>query len=572
MCGGSIINEYFILTAAHCMHNVRIEYLKVRLGSTYSDRGGYMVGVANEFIHPEFDIATLDYDIAVLKLERALTFTETIQPINLPKQGDIIFSLYAYPIVTGWGRRNRSNSELSLHLIALEVPLLTKTMCQQLKGYKNINDRMICAGYVEGGKDSCIGDGGGPLVIGDVQIGIASWGMDCAQPRSPGVYAALPTLRYFIDEVLTVKVEHLKVRLGSTYSDRGGYMVGVAKKFVHPKFAIATLDYDIAVLKLERALTFTETIQPINLPKEGETIISLLVYPIVTGWGRRNGSNSKLSSHLIAVEVPLVTKKTCQQLDGYKNINDRMICAGYVEGGKDSCIGDGGGPLVLGGIQIGIASWGMDCAQPRSPGVYAALPTLRYFIDEVLIVKVEHLKVRLGSTYSDRGGYMVGVAKKFVHPKFAIATLDYDIAVLKLERALTFTETIQPINLPKEGQTIISLLVYPIVTGWGRRNGSNSKLSSHLIAVEVPLVTKKMCQQLDGYKNINDRMICAGYVEGGKDSCIGDGGGPLVLGGIQIGIASWGMDCAQPRSPGVYAALPTLRYFIDEVLMFAANN
>ncbi|KAL3276627.1 hypothetical protein HHI36_011999 [Cryptolaemus montrouzieri] len=150
--------------------------------------------------------------------------------------------------------------------------------------------------------------------------------------------------------------------------------------------------------------------------------------------------------------------------------------------------------------------------------------------------------------------------------------MDYDIAVLKLERALTFTVTIQPINLPKQGETIISMFVYPIVTGWGRRNGSNSELSSHLIAVEVPLLTKKMCQQLDGYENINDRMICAGYVEGGKDSCIGDSGGPLVLGDVQIGIVSWGMGCALTRSPGVYAALPTLRYFIDEVLMFAANN
>jgi len=69
---------------------------------------------------------------------------------------------------------------------------------------------------------------------------------------------------------------------------------------------------------------------------------------------------------------------------------------------------------------------------------------------------------------------------------------------------------------------------------------------------------------------LTSRAVCAGVPEGGKDSCVGDSGGPLVLtkSGKQIGIVSWGVDCADKDHPGVYAnvADKEISSFIDSEL------
>lgn len=81
------------------------------------------------------------------------------------------------------------------------------------------------------------------------------------------------------------------------------------------------------------------------------------------------------------VSLPIVARSECQ--NAYKNYNtitNRMICAGYTQGGKDSCQGDSGGPMVAGGTLYGIVSWGYKCAQPKYPGVYTNVANLRSWI------------------------------------------------------------------------------------------------------------------------------------------------------------------------------------------------
>lgn len=60
-------------------------------------------------------------------------------------------------------------------------------------------------------------------------------------------------------------------------------------------------------------------------------------------------------------------------------------------------------------------------------------------------------------------------------------------------------------------------------------------------------------------------MLCAGYATGGKDACQYDSGGPLVQGSVVVGIVSWGVGCALPRYPGVYADVGALRDWIELV-------
>lgn len=88
------------------------------------------------------------------------------------------------------------------------------------------------------------------------------------------------------------------------------------------------------------------------------------------------------------VDVPIVSRATCQQAYWYDTIDESMICAGYAQGGKDSCSGDSGGPLVCKYFDWyfleGVVSWGEGCARPGKYGVYANVRNLFDWIDNVM--------------------------------------------------------------------------------------------------------------------------------------------------------------------------------------------
>lgn len=92
----------------------------------------------------------------------------------------------------------------------------------------------------------------------------------------------------------------------------------------------------------------------------------------------------KLSPDLQRVDVPIVGRAACQVSYGEESITDNMICAGFAEGGKDSCSSDSGGPIVENGILIGVVSFGRGCAEAGFPGVYTRLGNFVDWINENL--------------------------------------------------------------------------------------------------------------------------------------------------------------------------------------------
>lgn len=88
--------------------------------------------------------------------------------------------------------------------------------------------------------------------------------------------------------------------------------------------------------------------------------------------------------------VPYISRKRCRVLYPGGDITNRMICAGYDEGGKDSCTMDSGGPLLCNGKLFGIVSWGHKCAQPDKPGVYTLVNVLQTWLDKKM---KEYVKV-----------------------------------------------------------------------------------------------------------------------------------------------------------------------------------
>ncbi|XP_061397796.1 trypsin-like [Musca vetustissima] len=195
-CGGSIIADAYVLTAAHCMQSETASQVRVRLGSTDYSTGGVLLEVNTFKVHENFDPDTMVNDVAVIKLNttvqesaqiRYAVLAETTPPTGTPA------------IVTGWGTK--------CYLLCLttpktlqevEVNIVDRDSCES-NDYNygsQIKDTMVCA-YAPY-KDSCQGDSGGPLVADGKLVGAVSWGTGCALPRYPGVYADVPSLRSWV--------------------------------------------------------------------------------------------------------------------------------------------------------------------------------------------------------------------------------------------------------------------------------------------------------------------------------------------------------------------------------------
>lgn len=199
-CGGSIITELHILTAAHCTVTLSKDDLKVRVGSSIRDFGGQLYNVQELHANDRFDFNEMNMDVSVLLLDRPLVFGATVQKINLiPKNFRVLEGTSG--LVTGWGTLS-SGGKLPRKLQGVEVTVISREKCEKSYSFDSpmVTEAMLCT--LDDKKDSCQGDSGGPLVSNGFQIGIVSWGQGCADPRYPGVYTNVAVLRDYIDAIV----------------------------------------------------------------------------------------------------------------------------------------------------------------------------------------------------------------------------------------------------------------------------------------------------------------------------------------------------------------------------------
>ncbi|KAK4882897.1 hypothetical protein RN001_006216 [Aquatica leii] len=193
-CGASVINNKYLLTAGHCVNGITKEkLLAVFLDhdrSTSEETQTFFRRIIRIIKHGAYGVgASYNNDIALLQLEHPLTFDGILKPVCLP----VIGKSYSghTGIVTGWGAIS-SGGSVSNKLREVRVPIMSHEDCKRTGYGDRVTDKMICAGYREGNKDSCQGDSGGPMHVLNgthhVVVGIVSWGEGCAKPNFPGVY------------------------------------------------------------------------------------------------------------------------------------------------------------------------------------------------------------------------------------------------------------------------------------------------------------------------------------------------------------------------------------------------
>ncbi|PZC80055.1 trypsin beta-like [Helicoverpa zea] len=211
ICGGSVVTDVWLLTAAHCLLRARASELSVRLGSSWKTHGGEMYDVKECYVHPRYVSKTKTNDVGLVRLYSPLRFSARVLPIRLvAKEARLPANEPA--IVSGWGKLKEGGPSAT-YLQSSTIRTIAMKLCRRSGLDRKAIDpsSMFCAGsFSQASPDACQGDSGGPIVYEGVLIGVVSWGLGCARGNFPGVYTRLsyPLIYDWVHSHITKQTEN----------------------------------------------------------------------------------------------------------------------------------------------------------------------------------------------------------------------------------------------------------------------------------------------------------------------------------------------------------------------------
>ncbi|XP_046382731.1 transmembrane protease serine 9-like [Ischnura elegans] len=541
-CGGSLISRNFVLTAAHCLKSYPMGSARwVRLGTNEIENSvrGQTHPVIRSIPHPDYNVTSKYHDIALLEIGPALephpypTVSKRIHPICLPSQQTMKRAEKA--IATGWGQ-TEPFGDPSPVLLKVNLNIMNGSHCNETYQHlikpnsslkRGVDSTMICAGMLCGGKDTCKGDSGGPLQVRIRHstmyeiLGITSFGDRCyASSGRIGICTPVRQCRTAMDSIR-----------------RGGRPATCGFNGRDP---IVCCD------EAESATTLSTTIAPTT-----EAAISVgdkardhcYTYSTACGSSLVGGSKVEPKEFPHMAALGFGPRDKISWLCGGSLISENFVLTAA---------------HCLSGHKYGQVNW-----------VLLASEVTRSFGEDV--------------PDGSRRGQTHPVIRRIRHPLYKLPAKYNDIALLEIGPALEAdalpldSKELHPACLPLD--FLESDPIY-VATGWGRV-GHGEDPSPDLLKVELDLLDNSICNQTFDVeirttnqlrKGIDGTMICAGTVEGGKDTCKGDSGGPLQAPFKEAcmyeiwGITSFGKICGVGTSSAVYTRVSEFIPWIESIV------
>lgn len=604
-CGGSLIDEMWVLTAAHCVidngsvNSISNINVVVGLHNLKTPEADYQQITITQIIpHERYNSINEDNDLALLKLAVPAKLTTTVQLVSLV-EANIADLTGLTATITGWGNLSY-NGTAPTTLQQVEVPIISNAQCENWydisEGQDNwVTNNMLCAGFEQGGQDACQGDSGGPLVIpvaqGWQQAGITSWGIGCAGKQTPGVYTRISQYLDWIAEKIdplfvptatatpTSTATRLPTRTPTVTKTPTATKTAPATKTPTPqpnllivKNAPATvqaggrLTYELTITNMGTArltgLVITDSL-PDNvtfLPNDNDGILD-------NGIVRWNSFSSLDSRQSMRLQLVVQVTDTVEMVTSKKR--SAVPLTPQIVGGTEAQPGEWPWQVALvwanadavygqycGGSLIN-KEWVLTAGHCVTDQVWR-----EFSPDKIEVIVGRH-------ALSSNEGQRLGVVELMAHPNYNPTTTDFDVGLLHLKTPVMLSDKVQPIELAGlSDESLFKVGVMATVTGWGSQSGQTHSYPDGLYQVSVPMVSNEICNQ--SYNGaITEAMLCAGFAGGGKDACQGDSGGPLVVpnaqknGYVQVGIVSWGEGCALSGYYGVYTAVPRFKNWIE---------
>ncbi|KAE8631323.1 hypothetical protein XENTR_v10001152 [Xenopus tropicalis] len=578
-CGATIIGDRWLVSAAHCFNQTKVDQVTAHMGSTAlsgADTIAIKISLKRVIQHPHFNPLTLDFDVAVLELASSLTFNKYVQPVCLPS------ALQKFPagwkcMISGWGNIKEGNVSKPEVLQKASVGIIDQKICSVLYNF-SITERMICAGFLDGKVDSCQGDSGGPLACEESPgifflAGIVSWGIGCAQAKKPGVYSRVTKLKdWILDTVAPV--------LRTT--DSG---MNLPRSSPLPISTTRPSTFQPATSNGRRTTTLTR-------PTMSQTKSTRSTPRSTTKYTSKRTTTAKTSPTALRITEPArsTQRPVPCSASTYKCSNRVCIskpnpeCDGIQDcnnGSDEQNCDCGFAPVlpfnkIVGGSGSVRGEWPWQVSlwlRRKEHKCGAVLISDRWLLSAAHCFDI-YSDPKLWAAYlgtpflNGVEGRVEKIFRIHKHPFYNVYTLDNDVALLELPSPLTYTNLIRPICLPDISH------IFPegtrcFITGWGSTKEGGA-MSRQLQKASVSIVGDQTCKKFYPIQ-ISPRMLCAGFMQGGVDSCSGDAGGPLACREpsgrwFLAGITSWGYGCARPYFPGVYTRITSVRNWIGQNL------